>query len=129
MLQLAGHIQANRSNLRPRDRFDRPADLKSAGPALRAPDQGILDHERRRRVEVKCLELQLSLEDDGVAEEQIEEQVAALRAQLLAQSAAANAAERDHHPIKSFETPAAAPAKDRANVRMRGAPGLFTVYL
>ena len=119
----AGHIQANRSNLRPRDRFDRPADLKS-GPALRAPDQGILDHERKRRVEVKCLELQLSLEDDGVAEDAIEEQVSALRSQLLAQSATSNGAERDVHSIKSFERHEVAQAKERANERLRSAMGI-----
>lgn len=35
----------------------------SGPPAHRAPDQGILDHERKRKVEVKCAELRDQLED------------------------------------------------------------------
>jgi serine/arginine repetitive matrix protein 2 len=31
----------------------------------RAPDQGILEHERKRRIEIKCLELQEEMEDKG----------------------------------------------------------------
>lgn len=34
-------------------------------PAHRAPDQGILEHERKRRVEVKCAELRDELEEKG----------------------------------------------------------------
>lgn len=122
--RFAGHIQANRSNLRPRDRFDRPTDLKSSGPGLRAPDQGILDHERKRRVEIKCLELQLQLEDDGVEEGEVEAQVSALRASLLAQSASAHGAERDVHSIKPHERHEVAQAKERANERLRSAMGI-----
>ena len=32
-------------------------------PKHREPDAGILEHERKRKVEVKCLELRLELED------------------------------------------------------------------
>lgn len=35
------------------------------GPAHRAPDAGILEHERKRRVEVKCFELREELEEKG----------------------------------------------------------------
>lgn len=34
-------------------------------PVHRAPDQGILEHERKRRVEVKCMELRDELEEKG----------------------------------------------------------------
>jgi serine/arginine repetitive matrix protein 2 len=34
-------------------------------PVHRAPDAGILEHERKRRVEVKCLELRDELEEKG----------------------------------------------------------------
>lgn len=36
-----------------------------APPKHREPDEAILEHERKRKVEIKCLELQLKLEDDG----------------------------------------------------------------
>lgn len=35
------------------------------GPVHRAPDQGILEHERKRRVEVKVMELRDELEEKG----------------------------------------------------------------
>jgi serine/arginine repetitive matrix protein 2 len=34
-------------------------------PIHRAPDAAILEHERKRKVEVKCFELQEQLEEDG----------------------------------------------------------------
>lgn len=49
----------------------------------REPDAGILEHERKRGVEVKCLELQLQLEDLELPEEQVTEQVEALREKLM----------------------------------------------
>lgn len=35
------------------------------GPTHRAPDAGILEHERKRRVEVRCMELREELEEKG----------------------------------------------------------------
>ena len=63
-----GYVVRNLSHIRPRDdSYNRNGtdlnDLK--GPRMREPDQGILDHERKRKVEVKCLELQVQLEDEG----------------------------------------------------------------
>lgn len=49
----------------------------------RKPDEGILLHEKKRQIEVKCLELQLQLEDQGLAEEEILVQVDKLRVKLL----------------------------------------------
>ena len=43
---------------------DRANSWDAPPPKHREPDQGILDHERKRQVEVKCLELQLKLEDE-----------------------------------------------------------------
>jgi len=44
---------------------DRAAAWDVAPPKHREPDEAILEHERKRKVEIKCLELQLQLEDDG----------------------------------------------------------------
>ncbi|PSR73462.1 hypothetical protein PHLCEN_2v10754 [Hermanssonia centrifuga] len=63
---------------------DRAAAWDVAPPKHREPDAEILEHERKRKVEVKCLELQLELEDKGVEEDKIEEEVSALREKLLA---------------------------------------------
>jgi serine/arginine repetitive matrix protein 2 len=34
-------------------------------PVHRAPDKGILEHERKRRIEIKCMELRDELEEKG----------------------------------------------------------------
>ena len=44
---------------------DRAGAWDVAPPKHREPDAEILEHERKRKVEVKCLELQLQLEDEG----------------------------------------------------------------
>ena len=44
---------------------DRASAWDAAPPKHREPDAEILEHERKRKVEVKCLELQLKLEDEG----------------------------------------------------------------
>ena len=49
----------------------------------REPDAGILEHERKREVEVKCAELRVQLEDLEIGEEELERQVGALRTKLL----------------------------------------------
>ncbi|KWU46287.1 cwf21-domain-containing protein, partial [Rhodotorula sp. JG-1b] len=115
----SGHIQANRSALRQRDRpRDSAPDLHRQSFASRAPDKEILEHERKRAVEAKCFELQVSLEDDGVDADEIESQVAALRERLLAQQPAVGGA------IKPHERHQIAQAKQQADERMRNALGI-----
>ncbi|PWN35038.1 cwf21-domain-containing protein, partial [Meira miltonrushii] len=90
-----GYVQKNLSNVRPpRDDFRKgtgsTADYRKREEQRvqhRQPDEGILEHERKRKIEVRCLELQLQLEEDGVEETKIEEQVAELRKKLLEQMA------------------------------------------
>ncbi|ORY22591.1 cwf21 domain-domain-containing protein, partial [Naematelia encephala] len=56
-------------------------------PVHRQPDQGILEHERKRQVEVRCLELRDELEEKGLDEDAIDEAVQILREKLTAKSA------------------------------------------
>ncbi|CCA69107.1 hypothetical protein PIIN_03007 [Serendipita indica DSM 11827] len=51
----------------------------------REPDKEILEHERKRKIEVACFELRVKLEDEEIPEDEIEKQVDALREKLLAQ--------------------------------------------
>lgn len=61
-----GYVMRNLATLRVHETAaDRAAAWSVAPPKHREPDEGILEHERKRKVEVKCLELQLQLEDDG----------------------------------------------------------------
>jgi serine/arginine repetitive matrix protein 2 len=59
-----GYVVRNLSAVRTRDTAnDRANAWDAAPPKHREPDKEILEHERKRKVEVKCLELQLELED------------------------------------------------------------------
>eukprot|EP00163_Fabomonas_tropica_P020518 TRINITY_DN3637_c0_g1_i4.p1 TRINITY_DN3637_c0_g1~~TRINITY_DN3637_c0_g1_i4.p1 ORF type:complete len:141 (-),score=10.72 TRINITY_DN3637_c0_g1_i4:56-478(-) len=50
--------------------------------ATRGPNKGILDHERKRKIELALVELEDELEEQGVPQDEIDERVAARRAQL-----------------------------------------------
>ena len=61
-----GYVQRNLAVLRNHETaVERAAAYDNlAPPKHREPDEAILEHERKRKIEVKCLELQLKLEDD-----------------------------------------------------------------
>ena len=83
----SGYVQRNLSHLKPRDY---PPPTSSAATASntreyrqRQPDKEILEHDRKRGVEVKCLEFRDKLEDEGVDEDEIDERVEVYRKELL----------------------------------------------
>lgn len=89
----SGYVQRNLAHIRPRD-SGAPYPPRDAGPDAaprhrpRQPDKGILEHDRKRAVEVKVLELRDELEDAGeLGEDEVEERCAALREKLLAEGA------------------------------------------
>lgn len=62
----SGYVQRNLSQLKPRDdTAPYPKDFENASHQQRQPDQGILEHESKREIEVKVFELRDKLEDDG----------------------------------------------------------------
>lgn len=64
----SGYVQKNRSLLRHRDKAaPYPKDWDSAKHRPRQPDAAILEHEAKRAIEVKVLELRDKLEDEGCA--------------------------------------------------------------
>ncbi|KAL7273185.1 RNA-splicing factor [Rhizina undulata] len=77
----SGYVQRNLSHLKPR--YDiAPYHGKDERQRIK-PNQEILDHDRKREVEVKCFELRDKLEEEEVDEEEIEERVDTLRKKLL----------------------------------------------
>ncbi|SCV74274.1 BQ2448_6706 [Microbotryum intermedium] len=112
-----GHIQRNWSHLRARDPLPR---AKARVPSRPRPSA------RRRRVEVQCLELQVRLEDQespALSEQEIEQQVDALRQRLLVQSQEAHGKERKG-PIQPYERHELAQAKALADEKLRKALGI-----
>jgi hypothetical protein len=64
----SGYVQRNLAFQRPRDAaspYTRRADDHHQAHRPRAPDQGLLEHDRKREVEVKVFELRDKLEDEG----------------------------------------------------------------
>ncbi|KAJ2933658.1 hypothetical protein H1R20_g3422, partial [Candolleomyces eurysporus] len=123
----SGYVVRNLSTLRSYQHSnsqDRDAAWDAAPPKHREPDQGILEHERKRAVEVKCLELQLKLEDDEVDEAEIEKQVSALREKLLANLASTTNAKT----LKPSDTHALAAAKKVEIEKMARALGTRKDY-
>ena len=60
----SGYVQRNLSYLKPRDRVaPYPEDIPKH--RQRKPDPDILEHERKRKIEVKAFELRDQLEDEG----------------------------------------------------------------
>jgi serine/arginine repetitive matrix protein 2 len=62
----SGHVQANKFNLK-RAPVPRFGEGQAAAPAAadKKPNQAILEHNRKRQIEVKLLELQDELEEQG----------------------------------------------------------------
>ncbi|PNS13828.1 hypothetical protein CAC42_1319 [Sphaceloma murrayae] len=81
----SGYVQRSSAFLRPRDdTFDKPADFQSH--QRRQPDAAILEHDRKRQVEVKVFELRDKLEDEGKDEDEIDDACDALRKKLQRES-------------------------------------------
>src|ERR1700760_3549455 len=84
----SGYVQRNLSHLKPRDRNNgAPYSLENFQKhKQREPDAEILEHERKRQIEVKLFELRDKLEDEGVDDDEIDDQVDKLRKKLEADS-------------------------------------------
>lgn len=59
-----GYVVRNLSHVRPREAQQDIHKFDQGPPKHREPDEGILEHERLRKIEIRCLELQLKLEDE-----------------------------------------------------------------
>ncbi|RKO87167.1 cwf21 domain-containing protein, partial [Blyttiomyces helicus] len=126
-----GYVQRNLSSLRVGPRRDfRTEDFSSDArgpPAVRKPNQEILEHDRKRAVEVKCIELQARLEDEGLLPEaEIAYRVDELRKEL---SVDLNKMLRDVKGIKEHEAHQLAAAKEKANERVKNAFGLGSNFV
>lgn len=61
----SGYVQSNKAHLRTKDRAEPyPKDFDAMRHKQRQPDKDILEHDRKREVEVKVFELRDKLEDE-----------------------------------------------------------------
>jgi serine/arginine repetitive matrix protein 2 len=123
-----GFIQRNLSHVKAKPAFrnDTANYLQAPEHQLsRPPNKEILDHERKRLVEIKCLELEDELTEQGLAEDEIEERVDQLRQELL------NDLERFTEKaklMKEWQTHQLSEAKERDNKRFGAALGISETH-
>lgn len=122
----SGYVQRNLAHLRPRDQI-KPYDSAFSSHKQRQPDKSILEHDRKREVEVKVFELRDRLEDEGVDEEEIETQTEALRRKLLkeAEGKGGRGGKKD---LKMHDVHGQAEAKIRQDDRFKRALGIRRDY-
>lgn len=143
----SGYVQRNLAHLKPREQFKpypTDGDLKHR---QRQPDKEILEHDRKREVEVEVFELRDRLEDEEyvaplprlivyradanccyrVDEEEIEKQTEALRKKLLAEMERGRGT-RDARGLKSHQVHDLAEAKIKETDRFRNALGISKNY-
>ncbi|KAI8328293.1 hypothetical protein BD560DRAFT_379392 [Blakeslea trispora] len=123
-----GYVIRNLSFVKPprQDNRDRQEDFKSL-PQVKQANAAILDHDRKRKVEVKCMELSIRLEEEGLAEDVIEEKVQALRESLLADLEKMEPT--DARNFKAYEVHQRAEAKEKDNAKMRNALKIHKEYV
>ncbi|KAF2855325.1 cwf21-domain-containing protein [Plenodomus tracheiphilus IPT5] len=125
----SGYVQKNRSLIRPRDKIaPYPKDWDSAKHRPRQPDAEILEHEAKREVEVKVLELRDKLEDEGVDEDEIDDQCEALRRKLDQERKDGKDLGPNAKRLKSHQVHDLAKAKAEESERLRKALGISADY-
>ncbi|EMR67790.1 putative pre-mrna-splicing factor cwc21 protein [Eutypa lata UCREL1] len=126
----SGYVQRNLAHMRPRDRAAPypPKDFDSLKHRQRQPDREILEHDRKREVEVKVFELRDQLEDEGIDEDEIDTRCDALREVLLAEmnsSSSSSSSRGGAGPVrkglKPHQVHEMADAKIRESERLRSA--------
>ncbi|KAI9660665.1 MAG: RNA-splicing factor [Bathelium mastoideum] len=129
----SGYVQKNHAHLRPRDNtapYPRDWDaLKKHKP--RQPDAEILEHDRRRAIEVRVFELRDRLEDEGVEEDEIDAQTDALRKKLLEEEEGKGGKGKgrtDARGLKSHQVHELAKAKIEESEKLRKALGIREDY-
>ncbi|KAI9741946.1 MAG: RNA-splicing factor [Cirrosporium novae-zelandiae] len=123
----SGYVQRNLSHLKPRDQYaSYSKDFDAPKLRQRQPDQQILDHDRKREVEVKVLDLQDKLEDEGIDEDEIEAQTDALRQKLLAELDTGTKAPA--RGLKPWQVHEQAEAKIEETEKLRRALGISKDY-
>ncbi|KAF8360695.1 hypothetical protein PRIPAC_87618, partial [Pristionchus pacificus] len=84
-----GYIQGNLSHLllsRRRVEYNAEEDIARAEAALaRKPNEELLDHQRKRQIEIKVTEFEMLMENKGFEQEDIDKKVADYRRLLLSQ--------------------------------------------
>ena len=123
----SGHVQRNWAFVRKKDKVNQKED--KSDQINRQPNAEILEHAKKRKIEVKCAELTDILEEQGLKEEEIEIKVDSYRRLLLKNDKkAAQILEEETDEIVS-ETHHIAAAQLEKNARLRSAFGISDQFV
>lgn len=122
----SGYVQRNLAHMRPRDHAapyaprEPPSHLRHV---QRQPDKGLLEHDRKREIEVKVFELRDKLEEEGILdEEETDARCDELRKKLVAeQEGKRGTAPGPKRNIKMHQVHELADAKIKESERLRQA--------
>ncbi|KAL9624761.1 MAG: hypothetical protein Q9160_001115 [Pyrenula sp. 1 TL-2023] len=119
----SGYVQRNLSVLKTRDQsYGQPyPDPKRDLPRQRKPDKDILDHDRKREVEVKVFDLRDKLEEEGVHEDEIDDRCEKLRLKLLDEGGSSPDLRAKGKNLKPHQVHELAEAKIKESERLRKA--------
>lgn len=124
----SGYVQRNLSVLKPRATgYGQPYSLNDSArpPKIRKPDEDILRHDRLREIEVKVMELQDKLEDEGkLDDDEIEEECEKMRKTLAEEMEKGRGSSKKGGKTKSYQVHELAEAKARESEKLRRALGL-----
>eukprot|EP00297_Palpitomonas_bilix_P007483 CAMPEP_0113883398 /NCGR_PEP_ID=MMETSP0780_2-20120614/9571_1 /TAXON_ID=652834 /ORGANISM="Palpitomonas bilix" /LENGTH=479 /DNA_ID=CAMNT_0000870685 /DNA_START=163 /DNA_END=1599 /DNA_ORIENTATION=- /assembly_acc=CAM_ASM_000599 len=118
-----GYVQRNLGTFRPKQQVAKYEPERDGPPKVKKANRDILEHEQKRKIEVKLTEFRIALEDEGFDEDEIERRVSEIREKLSAnemQLRDAPTRERE----KVAETHAQAYAKEQENEKFKRAFGI-----
>ena len=122
-----GYVQKNMSFVNHKPKVDYKSYDEMKPVVHRKPNKEILEHEAKRRVEVKLLEYRDKLEEMGLKEPEIDEKVESHRTRLL-QELAANGSSLTQG-VSASDTHGKAAAKEAEMERVRGAWGISSDHV
>ncbi|KKY25463.1 putative pre-mrna-splicing factor cwc21 [Phaeomoniella chlamydospora] len=122
----SGYVQRNLSVLKTRDYGTPYPDPKKDLRQHRQPDKQILDHDRKREIEVKVFNLRDELEEEGkLDEDEIEEKCDGLRTQLLEEfEQGKTTSGKGAKGLKKYQVHELAEAKEKELDKFRRAVGV-----
>ncbi|XP_052261168.1 serine/arginine repetitive matrix protein 2-like [Dreissena polymorpha] len=130
-----GYVQTNKAFVRHhKDRVDYKSEeeiKKLEAQMIKQPNKEILDHERKRKVELKCMEMEELMEEQGYTKEEIDSKVALFRKMLMDKEGVqeGSSVEKDEfgRPIAK-QTHQIAEATAEKNARLKEAFGISDYY-
>uniref|UniRef100_A0AAR5Q6B8 CWF21 domain-containing protein n=2 Tax=Dendroctonus ponderosae TaxID=77166 RepID=A0AAR5Q6B8_DENPD len=128
-----GHVQRNWASVRPAEKakpYKTEEELALLDKAsTRPPNQEILDHERKRKIELKCAEFADILEEQGFSEEMVAGKVDNYRKVLLGSDAVIGKPLDQWGRVSVRETHQVAEAQQEKNARLREAFGISEYFV